>query len=155
MDVFNLFAEQDWDSENEREGYRHKVTWIGARLGSSLVGGSLYELPPGEKSWPYHYELGAEEWLIVVSGTPTLRSPEGEQELGAGDVVVFPEGPAGAHGVENRTEEPCRILIMSSKSPLAVVHYPDSDKLGIWTIGEGYQSMLRRQPELDYWDGEG
>ena len=154
MDVFNLYAEQDWDSENGRDGYRHRVTAIGKRLGGKLLGGSLYELPPGEKSWPYHYELGAEEWLIVVAGKPTLRGPDGERDLEPGDVAVFPEGPAGAHGVENRTEETARILIMSSKSSLAVVHYPDSDKVGIWTLGEGYQAMLRRKPELDYWDGE-
>lgn len=154
MDVFNLNAEQDWDSENDRDGYRHKVTAIGKRLGGALLGGSLYELPPGEKSWPYHYELGAEEWLIVVSGKPTLRGPDGERELDPGDIAVFPEGPAGAHGVENRTDEPCRVLIMSSKSPLAVVHYPDSDKLGIWTQVDGYQTMIRREPKLDYWDGE-
>ena len=54
----------------------------------------------------------------------------------------------------NRTEEPCRVLILSSKSPLAVVHYPDSGKVGLWSQAEGYQAMLRAEPELDYWDGE-
>ena len=155
MDVFNLFAEQDWDGENERDGYGHKVTAIGKRLGASLVGGSLYELPPGEKTWPYHYELGAEEWLIAVSGRPTLRTPDGERELQPGDVAVFPEGPAGAHLVENRTDEPCRVLLLSSKSPLAVVHYPDSGKVGIWTKEVGYQALYPTDRTLDYWDGEG
>ena len=75
-------------------------------------------------------------------------------ELAPGDVVVFPEGPAGAHQVANRTDEACRVLIISSKSPLAVVHYPDSGKVGIWTASEGYQAMLPTEPELDYWDGE-
>jgi uncharacterized cupin superfamily protein len=154
MDVFNLFAEQDWDDENDRDGYRHRVTAIGKRLGAALLGGSLYELPPGEKTWPYHYELGAEEWLVVVSGRPTLRRPDGEHELAPGDVAVFPEGPAGAHLVENRTDEPCRVLFLSSKSPLAVAHYPDSRKVGIWTKEEGYQAMLRSEPKLDYWEGE-
>jgi uncharacterized cupin superfamily protein len=42
--------------------------------------------------WPYHYTYGMEEWLLVVSGTPTLRVPEGERELARGDVVVFREG---------------------------------------------------------------
>ena len=63
---------------------------------------------------------------------------------------AFPEGPAGAHLVENRS----RILILSSKSPLVVVHYPDSGKVGIWSTGEGYRAMLRDQPNLDYWEGE-
>jgi uncharacterized cupin superfamily protein len=155
VDVLNLFGEQDWDGENDRSGYRHKVTAIGERLGSRLLGGSLYELPPGEKTWPYHYEIGCEEWLIAVSGRPTLRGADGERELEPGDVAVFPEGPAGAHQVINRSDQPCRILILSSKSPLAIVHYPDSGKVGLWSQSEGYQAMLRNEPKLDYWEDEG
>ena len=154
MEIFNLFGEQDWDDENDREGFRHRATPIGKRLGAELLGGSLYEIPPGEKTWPYHYELGCEEWLIAVSGRPTLRSPDGERELEPGDVAVFPEGPAGAHQVLNRSEEPCRVLILSSKSPVAIVHYPDSAKVGLWTESDGYQAMLRSEPDLDYWEGE-
>jgi uncharacterized cupin superfamily protein len=154
MDTFNLFQADGWDNENDRDGYRHKVTAFGKRLGASLLGGSLYELPPGEKTWPYHYEQGCEEWLLVVGGKPTLRSPDGEQQLEPGDVVVFPEGPPGAHGVSNDTDEPVRVVLLSSKSPLAVVHYPDSGKLGIWSQAEGYQAMLRSEPKLDYWEGE-
>jgi uncharacterized cupin superfamily protein len=154
MDVFNIFREQDWDRENDRPGFRHRTTVIGARLDATLVGGSLYELPPGEKTWPYHYEVGCEEWLIAVSGRPTLRGPEGERELVPGDVAVFPEGPAGGHQVINRSGEPARVLILSSKSPLAVVHYPDSGKVGLWSQSEGYQAMLKSEPQLDYWDGE-
>jgi uncharacterized cupin superfamily protein len=154
MEIFNLFGEQDWDDENDREGFRHRATAIGKRLGGELLGGSLYELPPGEKTWPYHYELGCEEWLIAVSGRPTLRGPDGERELEPGDVAVFPEGPAGAHQVLNRSEEPCRVLILSSKSPVAIVHYPDSAKVGLWTESDGYQAMLRDEPDLDYWEGE-
>jgi uncharacterized cupin superfamily protein len=154
MEIFNLFGEQDWDDENDREGFRHRATAIGKRLGAELLGGSLYEIPPGEKTWPYHYELGCEEWLIAVSGRAILRGPDGERELAPGDVAVFPEGPAGAHQVLNRSEEPCRVLILSSKSPVAIVHYPDSAKVGLWTESDGYQAMLRSEPDLDYWEGE-
>jgi uncharacterized cupin superfamily protein len=154
VDVFNLRAEPDWDGEQDREGYRHRVVAIGRRLGAQLLGASLYELDPGEKTWPYHYELGCEEWLLVVTGRPTLRSPDGERELAEGDVVVFPEGPAGAHQVINRSDAVCRVVILSSKGPFAVVHYPDSRKVGIWTQATGYESLLRSEPQLDYWDGE-
>jgi uncharacterized cupin superfamily protein len=127
---------------------------IGKRLGAMLLGGSLYELPPGEKTWPYHYEIGCEEWLIAVSGRPTLRGPDGERDLAPGDVVVFPEGPAGGHQVINRSEGLSRVLILSSKSPVAVVHYPDSGKVGLWSQSQGYQSILKSEPKLGYWDGE-
>jgi uncharacterized cupin superfamily protein len=153
VETFNVFKADDWEEENDRDGYRHRVTAFGRRLGAKLLGGSLYELPPGEKTWPYHYEQGSEEWLMVVAGKPTLRSADGEQELEPGDFAVFPEGPAGAHQVINTTNEPARVIFFSSKSPLAVVHYPDSGKLGIWSSG-GYQAMLRDDPKLDYWDGE-
>lgn len=154
MQVFNVYAEQEWDAENDREGYRHRRAAIGPRLGASLMGTTLYELPPGESTWPYHYEVGCEEWLIVVSGRPTLRTPEGERELEAGEVVVFAEGPQGAHALTNRSDETVRVLIVSNKSPLAVVHYPDSRKVGIWTLAGGYEAMLGSEPELDYWEGE-
>jgi len=155
MDVFNIFAERDdWDADGDHEGYRHRRVAIGPKLGASLLGMTLYELPPGERAWPYHYELGCEEWLIVVSGRPTLRTPDGERELGPGEVVVFPEGPAGAHAVANTTGEVARVLVLSNKSPLAVVRYPDSGKVGVWTSAAGYELMLRDAPELDYWEGE-
>jgi uncharacterized cupin superfamily protein len=154
VDIFNVFAEQEWENEQERDGYRHRVTRIGAALGAQLLGASLYELPPGESTWPYHYEHGAEEWLLVVAGRPTLRTPDCERQLEPGDVAVFPEGPDGAHKVTNGTGENARIVIFSSKTPIAVVTYPDSDKLGIWTREAGYVGMVRDEPKLDYWDGE-
>jgi uncharacterized cupin superfamily protein len=154
VDVFNLFGEQEWEVESDRDGYRHRRTAFGRRLGASLLGGTLYELPPGERTWPYHYEEGCEEWLLVVSGRPTLRTPEGEGELSPGDVAVFPEGADGGHQVSNRSGEPCRVVLFSSKAPLAVVHYPDSGKVGIWSQAEGYQKLLRTDATVDYWEGE-
>jgi uncharacterized cupin superfamily protein len=154
MDAVNLEGEIEWEHENDRPGYRHRVTAVGRRLGARLLGGSVYELPPGEKTWPYHYELGCEEWAIVIAGRPTLRTPEGRRQLSAGDLVVFPEGPDGAHQLQNETDGLCRVLLLSSKSPLAVIHYPDSDKVGLWSQEGGYESMLARHPTLDYWYGE-
>ncbi len=154
MQVFNVHGDPDWDVEGERQGYRNRRVAIGPQLGATLLGTTLYELPPGEATWPYHYELGCEELLVVVSGRPTLRSPEGERELRPWDAVVFSEGPDGAHGLVNRTDEGVRLLLVSSKSPLAVVRYPDSGKVGIWTQNGGYESMLRDEPQLDYWEGE-
>ena len=155
MDTYNIYAnEHEWDFEQEHPGYRHRGLRVGGRLGAVGMGASLYELPPGEGSWPYHYEHASEEWALVVSGRPMLRVPDGEQQLEEGDVVVFPRGPAGAHKLWNATEEPVRVMIFSTKTPVEVVAYPDSGKLGIWTLEQGYIAMVRDEPKLDYWEGE-
>jgi uncharacterized cupin superfamily protein len=56
--------------------------------------------------------------------------------------------------VINRSDERCRVLVLSSKAPLAIIHYPDSGKVGLWSQADGSQTNLRNGPELDYWEGE-
>ena len=51
---------------------------------------SVYVVEPGETHLPYHFHHGAEEVLLVLEGTPTLRTPDGERVLAPGDVVHFP-----------------------------------------------------------------
>jgi uncharacterized cupin superfamily protein len=153
MDVFNLHGDE-WDRVEERPGWRSKDAFVGARLEAELLGGSLYELEPGNRLWPYHLHHANEEWLVVVRGRPTLRSPDGEQELAEGDVVVFPRGRAGAHQVSNRTDEPVRVLMLSSALKPDIVEYPDSGKIGARSISGERILLGRPGPELDYWDGE-
>ena len=155
MRFFNLY-EDDWEREQDRAGYRWRGRRLGPLLGASAIGASLYELAPGQRSFPYHYEYGNEEWLVVVSGRPTLRTPEGEQELSPGDVACFAEGPEGAHQVRNGGQEPARILILSTKRMPGVAVYPDSDKIGLWPVaGEATDRIIvRRDSAVDYWEGE-
>jgi uncharacterized cupin superfamily protein len=70
-----------------------------------------------------HY--GVEEMFFVLAGRPTVRSPEGEEQLSPGDVVYFPEGPEGLHDFSNPTDEPVRLLAISSKRFPDVVAYPE------------------------------
>jgi uncharacterized cupin superfamily protein len=117
------------------------------RSDDDLIGSTLYELPPGSQLWPYHFHRGNEEWAVIVCGRPTLRTPAGERELRAGDVVAFPQGEEGAHTFYNRTGEPARILFFSTLRRGFVV-YPDSDKVG---AGGWY---FRREDAVGYWEGE-
>jgi uncharacterized cupin superfamily protein len=151
--VFNLHGDE-WDRAEDRPGWRSKDAWVGARIGSELIGGSLYELAPGDRLYPYHTHHANEEWLLVVSGRPTLRTADGELELREGDVVAFPRGEAGFHQVRNATGEPIRVLMLSTMIAPDVVEYPDSGKLGA-RDAKGERLMLGRPgPMLDYWDGE-
>ena len=94
------------------------------------AGGTLYELPPGQAS-PYHWQFGEEELCVVVAGTPTLRTPDGERVLQPWDVAWFPRGPAGAHGLRNDSDEPARVVFFSTVSDPEVAVYPDDDKVGV------------------------
>jgi uncharacterized cupin superfamily protein len=105
---------------------------FGPQVGATRTGTSVDELPPGQAICPYHYEYGDEEWLLVLVGRPTLRTPDGLEELAPWGAVCFPEGPTGAHGLRNNTDETVRVLMYSTVSPTAVSVYPDSDKVGIW-----------------------
>ena len=123
---------------------------FGDRLGATLWGGTVYELAPGEHVCPYHWHFGEEEWLIVVSGTPTLRLREGDQVLRAWDVAVFATGEAGAHEVRNDTDEPARVAMLSSVSDPEVCVYPDSSEVGVvagWTRTDGQRVRLRHSLE--------
>jgi uncharacterized cupin superfamily protein len=88
------------------------------------LGASLYELGPGN-FMIYHAHHGSEELLIVLRGRPTLRTPEGERRLDEGDVVHFPTGPAGAHGLRNETDAPVRYVVAGVRVSPEVVEYPD------------------------------
>ena len=94
MKVFNLHGEE-WDRTEEREGWRSRDAWVGKHIGAELLGGTMYELEPGNRLCPYHMHYANEEWLLVLRGEPTLRTPEGEQPLREGDVVCFPRGKEG------------------------------------------------------------
>lgn len=154
MDRFNLF-DGELDEQRDRPGFSWRRAAVGRHIGGEKLGASLYELEPGERTFPYHYEYGNEEWLFVVAGRPTLRVPDGEHELRPGDVVCFPEGPEGAHQVRNDTGEPVRVLILSTKRQPDTAVYPDSGKLGVWSGNDADPGRLFRiGDEVDYWDGE-
>ena len=147
LNLYEVAAEGD---PADPPGYRARMARFGPSIGAEQLGGSVYELDPGESVCPYHYEQPDEEWLLVLSGRPTLRDPDGEHELEEGDLVCFPEGPDGAHKVTNRSEAPVRILMLSTRSKTVVAVYPDSGKVGVWPPGK----VFRLGDAVEYYDGE-
>jgi uncharacterized cupin superfamily protein len=135
-------------------GYRSGVADISKVVGGKALTTKVYELPAGESVCPYHYEY-EEEWLLVLSGSVLVRTPEREDELAAGEVLCFPSGPAGAHKATNCGDAPARIVMFSSAREPAVAVYPDSDKIGVWPGNSDDEVMLRRTDgKVGYWDGE-
>jgi uncharacterized cupin superfamily protein len=146
-----VFAYDDTDPA----GYRSGVAQLDKTVGGEALAVKAFELPPGQSVCPYHYEY-EEEWLLVLGGAVLVRTPQGEQDLTAGEIVCFAPGPAGAHKVSNRAEQTARIVMFSSARKPAVAVYPDSDKLGVWPDnGDEDRVMLRRADgQVEYYDGE-
>ena len=144
------FAYDDTDPA----GYRSGIAHLDKTVGGEALAVKAFELPPDQSVCPYHYEY-EEEWLLVLEGAVLVRTPEGEQELTAGEIACFAPGPTGAHKVSNRGEQPAQIVMFSSASEPKVAVYPDSDKLGVWPGRDEDRVMLRREDgRVGYYDGE-
>jgi uncharacterized cupin superfamily protein len=153
MEIVNVLT-GDWDDDAERGSFHIRERQIGERIGARLLGGSVYEVAPGKKLWPYHLHHANEEWLLVLRGRPTLRTPDGERELTEGDAACFPRGVAGAHQVRNDTDEPARILMLSSQLAPDILEYPDTGKTALVDAkGEQFALTHRGEP-AGYWDDE-
>jgi uncharacterized cupin superfamily protein len=114
----NLF-DPDWDAERDEPPFRWRRARLGRQAGAQDLGASLFEIPPGAATFPLHAHFANEEMLVVLSGRPTLTSADGStRELSAGDVVACPAGRSGAHRLDNNSDEPARVLIVSTmKAP--------------------------------------
>jgi uncharacterized cupin superfamily protein len=156
--VPNLF-EPEFDADQQRPGFTYRRAKLGAQAGGQKLGASLYELPPGQSTFPYHAHTANEEMLLVLSGSPHLRTPDGWRELEPGEVVAFPAGEQGAHQLHNRSRENVRLLVVSTMIAPEVNLYPDSGKLMAATrapgaVGQGFQESYRREQATDYWQDE-
>ena len=153
MKTFNLNSDE-WDGTRDREGWRVKGALVGQRIGGELVGATMSEVEPGSRLWPYHTHYMNEEWVIVLRGEPTLRTPEGEHVLKEGDVVCFPRGKDGAHQIINRTDSPIRVLMLSSMIGGEINEYLDTGKLLAKGVKDEDIMVAKPGPEADYWEGE-
>ncbi len=154
MRRINIAAPEFAYDGEDPEGFRAGQARLGKLLGAKESGITVYELPPGQSVCPYHYEVGEEEWLLVLEGAPTLRHPEGSEALAPWDVALFPRGPEGAHGIGNETGETVRVLMFSTVVHPTATVYPDSDKVGIWTGNPDDDVMVHKDSNVGYYDGE-
>jgi uncharacterized cupin superfamily protein len=158
MSGLNAF-EAEYRYDEAPEGYAAGEALVGSQnLGKAAGGRDLavrfYEAPPGQHLCPYHYEY-EEEWMLVLEGSVTLRTPAGEELLERGALVCFPKGPDGAHKVTGAGESPARVMMFSSAREPAMAVYPDSDKIGVWSPNPEDVVIVRRaEGKVDYWDGE-
>ena len=120
-----------FDVERRREGANERLRHLGHALGTGLLGATVFEVDPGWAG-PYHLHHGNEELVLVLDGAPTVRTPEGERELRRGDLVFFARGREGLHAIANRSDEPARFVVFSSKIHPDVTEQPETGLVGVF-----------------------
>ncbi len=148
----------DWKTyDHDDHEFRRKE--LSNAVAAEKLGCSLYELPPGKRSWPYHYHTANEEAVFVLSGTGTLRAADGETPLESGDFVALPADERGSHQLVNDGDEPLRYLMVSTMNEPDVTVYPEMGKFGVYVgaapgsrEGRSLEGYYRLNDETDYWD---
>jgi uncharacterized cupin superfamily protein len=153
-------ADLEW-SRTERGETAFRRKQLGEAAGSEDLGCSLYELPAGRRSWPYHYHTENEEALFVLEGEGSLRLDGESVPLSEGDYVALPADERGAHRVVNDSGGTLRYLMVSTMDDPEVTVYPDSEMVGVVVgsprvgrDGRSVHGYYRQDDAVDYWVDE-
>jgi uncharacterized cupin superfamily protein len=117
----------DWDEGEDWSGGGGNAKQLPR---ADRLGATLYELGPGNFV-PYHFHHASEEMLVLLDGEMTMKTEEGERLVRRGEVVIFPIGPAGAHGFRVDGDGRCRYLVASSVQLPEVGEYPELGQITV------------------------
>jgi uncharacterized cupin superfamily protein len=148
----------DWNEyEHGDSEFRRKE--LSNAVAAEDLGCSLYELPPGKRSWPYHYHTANEEALFVLAGEGTLRTDDGDKPLADGDFVALPANEDGGHQVVNDGDDPLRYLAVSTMNEPDVTLYPEMETFGVFVgappggrEGRAFHGYYDIDDEVEYWE---
>ncbi len=156
MSALASIATPTFDEVREHPGFNCRRARLGRQADSEKLGLSLWELPPGEAAYPFHFHLAEEEIVVLLEGAPSLRTPAGWREMEEGEVACFRVGEEGAHQIVNRTEQPVRFLAFSNQQPDVMVR-PDSETVSVFerrAAGGGLALTFRLADAGGYFDFE-
>ena len=87
---------------------------------------------------------------MIISGSATLRNPNGLEVVNSGDLIFFEIGETGAHQLYNHTTETCVYLDIRTFIGYDVCEYPDSNKL---LLAPSFE-IFNKDSKLKYFEGE-
>jgi len=140
------------ESPNKIDNYRvfTDVSRIKKGLNPENLNFDLRQLNPDQYSVPYHFHRYAEELFMIISGSATLRTPNGLETVNSGDLIFFEKGKTGAHQLYNHTTETCVYLDIRTYMGYDVAEYPDSNKIFIAPSRE----IFDIDSQVSYFEGE-
>jgi len=110
----------------------------------------MRQLDPGKYSFPYHFHRNAEELILIISGSLTLRTNQGLKIISQGELVFFELGETSAHQFYNHETQPCIYLDIRTTPGIDVTEYPDSGKVNI----APFKMIFEKNTQVDYNKGE-
>lgn len=146
-------AERDFqENENRIDNFRlfTDISRMSKGVEPQNLNFDVRQLNPGQYCSAYHYHRFAEELFLIISGSVTLRTPQGLEIINSGDIAFFEKGETGAHQLYNHTTEPCVYLDIRTFLGYDVCEYPDSNKIFLVPTGEIFDKDI----QLGYFDGE-
>jgi uncharacterized cupin superfamily protein len=87
---------------------------------------------------------------MIISGSATLRTPNGLEIVNSGDLIFFEKGETGAHQLYNHTPVPCIYLDIRTYFGYDIAEYPDSNKILIAPTFE----IFNKDSQASYFSGE-
>jgi uncharacterized cupin superfamily protein len=100
---------------------------LGDHFGLMNFGINLTEMAPGAVSALLHHHTKQDEFIYVVTGTPTLVLDDQEYVLRPGDCCGFKAGTGIGHQLVNRSREPVSYLEIGDRLAGDYAAYPRDD----------------------------
>jgi uncharacterized cupin superfamily protein len=112
---------------------------LGDYFGLSNFGVNLTGLAPNSVSALYHCHSRQDELIYILSGNPTLQTPEGNIPLSAGMCAGFKAASGVAHCLLNETDEVVVYLEIGDRTAGDEASYPNDDlqahlQNGVWVF---------------------
>lgn len=144
--------------EAHGDKYASRYAGLAPLLGLRHLGVSYDVIAPGKRICPLHNHHANDEFYVVLEGSGTYRTRQGEYPVGVGDVIGAPAGGRDtAHQIINTGSGDLRVLVASSMRDPDVCEYPDSDKflVAVGPLGaRTFRHIGRAADAVDYYDGE-
>ena len=103
---------------------------LGDLFGLTNFGVNLTTLAPGAASSLRHAHSLQDEFIFIVSGTPTLVTDAGRSVLSPGMCAGFKAGSGDAHHLLNESAEPVVVLEVGDRTDGDTASYPEADLMG-------------------------
>jgi uncharacterized cupin superfamily protein len=134
----------EWSELSNGKSIYHKRKDITRDLTSNKLVVSIYEVPPGKVSWPFHYHAANEEVFLILEGEGELRTLNQRIQVKAGDFMRFPPGKNGAHQLKNTSQQLLRYMDIGTAIHPDITVMPDSNKIGVMAGSAPSQSKAKR-----------